>query len=185
MQKLLEDSLTFPIYAQICNWEDKTYFLTTKNYDYLTAEQLRQTPHIKKHALPIKGEYKSNMIIINSNFNYLHNTIVNLTDQLVNVNGKLQTTEQQLALCNEKLTELTSTIDRLNTTMSEKMVEQKTMMSDLSAKLTELKTSIAHILDFIPSFVRHTSRNFIKLLMGIKNNTVEQIQLEEQLAIDL
>ena len=134
--------------------------------------------------------------LLNSNFNYIQQTNNNLLEQITKTNSQLAgidakiiTTNNAIAANSAKIVENST---QLQTIQKEfQMLKDEIKILNISIKehtnaIGEYKTkfeSLAHkigvVISFIPKFVKETSMMFIRLITGIKTNTLDNLgQLE-------
>jgi len=107
----------------------------------------------------ISGPYQDNMKVINRNFALQSNVNQQISEQLTSLN--------------------TSSIhlnEQLNLLMLE-LQEQKTAVQNLTTIVNNLSNHVTRVLQFLPEFVRQSSSNFMRLMLGIRNGA--PIELEE------
>ena len=139
--------------------------------------------------------YKNNMIACNQNFARTETINTSLTNQLnqsntqiTNLNSKIDRLEQGLNTANQTIVnnntqmqnmqqniqELKNNIDTIRTLIN----DNKNNIINVQTEIVTLRQKISNIVSFIPEFVKRTSQFFVRLVIGVKKNTLEDLEFD-------
>jgi len=131
--------------------------------------------------------YKNNMILINANFEHVVKLNKDLQAQVTSLNTEIAELKRIVVQNDAKITQNTTTIEQTKIHVREYTQECqaiRTEMKDFTVKLasteekiTELMRKVGILIGFVPQFVRETSKWFVKLLVGIKTNSLEGLEI--------
>ena len=115
--------------------------------------------------------YSTNMETINNNFNHVVMLNTNLSTQIGTLNADITQNNQQIILLQHQSDELKNELKNA----SQSLIENTAQMVIMRQEMNGLLSKINKIFEYIPKFVKQTSTLFVKLLYGIKTNTVGKI----------
>lgn len=111
--------------------------------------------------------YKNNLIVIDNNFELVCKQNSDLKEQITILNGKIDTQNLQIESLAKKLEDIKINVSSIDGKLSEEI-----------KSITSLSDKLGTILSFIPYFMKWTTKMFTNLIIGVKSDTLDQIEID-------
>ena len=115
--------------------------------------------------------YKDSMKIINKNFQHTVQLNTAVANQINELNVKITTLNVNINTMQQLIVQKANEVK----TLDQNIIINTNKLTEVESTLKKLMDKVAILISFVPQFVRQTSNWFVKLLVGVKTDSLEDL----------
>ena len=123
--------------------------------------------------------YKNNMVAINHNFDHVVQLNRQLSEQIKKLNGDISQLMTQIETNTQSMLNFKTEIQQLQhelVVVNQTISENTTQIVNTEKEMKTLVKKVGIIVSYIPRFVRETSEWFVRLMIGVKTNSLDSLE---------